>query len=72
MDFISATLPSPTMRYNTPGIDLPNDTFAAEVMQQQHSENFDVTAFRQQSRNTIKCDIFFLWILVSIGIYFYS
>lgn len=60
MDFISDTLPSPTMRYNTPGIDHLNDTFDAEQMQQQHSDNFGVTAFRQQSRNTIKCNISFI------------
>lgn len=70
MDFISDTLPSPTMQYNTPGIDLPNDTFAAEEMQQQHSDNFGVTVLRQQSRNTIKCNIFFIGIFFSLNLNF--
>lgn len=72
MDFISKTLPSPTMRYNTPGIDHPNNTFAAEEMQQQLSDNFGVTAFRQQIRNTIKCDIFFIRIFLSLNLLLYS
>lgn len=72
MDFISDTHPSPTMRYNTPGIHHPNDTFAAEEMQQQHSDNFGVAAFRQQSRNTIKCDIFSIRIFLSLNLLLYS
>lgn len=72
MGFISDTLSSPTMRYNTPGIDHPNDTFAAEEMQQQHNANFGVTVFRQQSRKIIKCNIFFIGIFFSLNLLLYS